>query len=271
MPNIIKRIKSYLLLLKYRRLVKLQTLIKEQRVNPLSIPVIIINFNQLFYLRQLVNFLIKRNFSNILIVDNNSDFQPLLEYYEEMKDIITVEYMDQNYGHMVFFTQKWLQEKYGRGYFFLTDADIVPNPELPENFARKMLEYLDQYFMRITKVGFALKISDIPEFYPPKRKVLKWEKQFWKMEVEPNVYKASTDTTFALYKPQYPKNFNDVKFLRSIRLAGKFTAKHGGWYVDPNKYSEENLHYIKSVSMSSTWKLDAKGAHDNRGKSDYNK
>lgn len=265
MLNKLKKIKSYISLLRYRRTIARDKLLQEQRKNPLTIPVIIINFNQLYYLRQLIDFLLERQFQHIVIVDNNSDYPPLMQYYLEMKNRISVEYMENNYGHMVFFREKSLQQKYGRGYFFLTDADILPNPMLPTDFAQKMLKHLDHYFKGITKVGFALDISDIPDHYPLKNKVLEWEGQFWKMEVEPQIYKSSVDTTFALYKPGYPDNFNDNTFLQGIRLAGNFTAKHGGWYVNPENFTEENLYFINSVSKSSTWKLNSHGEHDSKG------
>ena len=177
--------------------------------------------------------------------------------------------MDKNEGHMVFFNNTMLQKKYGKGYYVVTDSDIVLNNKLPLDFMDEMLRYMDKYFKRITKVGLALDIKNLPEFYPLKNKVIEWEKQFWTQEIEPNIFKASVDTTFALYKPQYPKSFNNVNFLRGIRMAGKFMAKHGGWYIDPLNYSEENLHYIKSVKKSSSWKLDEAGKHDNKGDSKY--
>lgn len=104
-----------------------------------------------------------------------------------------------------------------------------------------VLNPLDHYSRGITKVGFALDISDIPDHYPPKNKVLEWERQFWNMEVEPEIYKSSLDTTFALYKPGYPQNFNNNTFLQGIRLAGNFTAKHGDWYINPENFTEKKL------------------------------
>lgn len=74
-----------------------------QCINPQNIPFIIINFNQLFYLQKLVNFAISRGFKKIIIIDNVSTYPPLLEYYKEIRSKVTIERMDKNYGHMVFF------------------------------------------------------------------------------------------------------------------------------------------------------------------------
>ena len=266
---IFSKILKHLVLLKYRFLLLNSTLIKSQRKTPLQIPIIIVNFNQLYFLKKLINFLTDRNFQKIVIIDNASDYLPLLEYYVQLPNTVTVERMAHNEGHLVFFKNDFLQDKYGRGYYVLTDADIIPNNEIPENFLETMIKLLDKYFKNITKVGLALDIDHIPEYYPLKTKVINWEQQFWQTEIEKNTYKASIDTTFALYKPNYPRQFSNVKFLRGIRMGGKFTALHGGWHIDPKNYSEENLHYIKSVNKSSSWKLDESGKHDNKGDSNY--
>ncbi|MGV0923055.1 glycosyltransferase family 2 protein [Empedobacter tilapiae] len=251
-----KRIKNHLTFLYYQYLIRTNFLIKKQRKDSLSIPILIINFNQLFYLKQLVNFLLKRGFENIIIIDNKSTYPPLLEYYKQIENQVTVEYMQKNAGHMVFFENKELQKKYGQGYYVITDADIVPNDNLPKEFMAIMLSHLDKYFKTITKVGFALKIDDIPDHFPLKNKVLKWEKKFWKNQVEKDVYKTELDTTFALYKPMYPCNFSNVEYINGIRLAGDYICKHGGWYKNSNNMTKEEIFYQKTANSSSSWNLD---------------
>lgn len=242
---------------------------RSQLLRPKSIPMVIINFNQLFYLQQLINFLIERKFENIVVIDNKSTYPPLLNYYKAIKDRVTVEFMDANYGHMVFFESKELQKKYGQGFYAVTDADIVPNNALPENFMSTLLKLLIKYYNKITKVGFALDINDIPDSFPLKGRVIRNEQMFWEEKIGENLYKASIDTTFALYKPEYPVNNHGLKFLQGIRTAGNFTAKHGGWYIDPKNYTEEQLYYIKTADRSSSWKLDEQGKSDNKGTANY--
>ncbi len=244
-------------------------LIQKQKNNPFLIPIIIINYNQLFYLKKLVNFLKDRGFENIIIIDNQSDYPPLLDYYNTIESKVKIERMDENYGHKVFFENIELQEKYGKGYFVITDADIVPNSKLPHDFLSKMIKILEENFKIITKVGFALDIKSIPDTFPLKEKVLKHESQFWVNQYEQNAFFARIDTTFAIYKPCYPKKFNHINRFKGIRIAGNFSALHGGWYVDPNNYTDENLHYIRTVKKASTWKLDEKGQHENMGRNNY--
>ena len=246
------------------------TLVINQRQNPLSIPVVIINYNQLEYLKKLIDFLIARNFENIIIIDNASSYPPLLKYYEEVEKQVTIEKLNTNYGHRVFYENDELFEKYGKGYYILTDADVVPNENLPENFMNQMIKLIDKYYKKISKVGFALDLDSIPDEYPLKEKVINWEKQYWQKEIEKDVYFAPVDTTFALYTPN-SRNRNLKEFLQAIRIGGNFTALHGGWYVNPAKLTDEQLYYIKTAKVSSSWKLDESGNHDNKGTANYYK
>lgn len=229
---------------------------KDQILDPLKIPVIIINFNQLFYLNQLISFLKDRKFKNIIIIDNKSSYPPLLDYYKSIEKIVTIEYMDENYGHRVFFENPKLYKKYARGYYILTDADIVPNNNLPKDFLNKMLSILNEYKNRVYKVGFALNIDDLPEYYPLKQKVIKWEKKFWENQLSENIFLADIDTTFAIYHPvKLHFFFKNLEFYKGIRIGGNYTAKHGGWYLDPENLSEETKFYFRNANNSSSWKF----------------
>ncbi|MBD1433814.1 glycosyltransferase [Sphingobacterium sp. DN00404] len=245
----------------YQYTIRFNKRVVKQRESPNSIPVIIINFNQLDSLKKLIDFLLDRKIENIVIIDNQSDYPPLLEYYKSIESRVNIELMDKNYGHMVFFENKSLQKKYGQGYYIVTDADILPNPNLPKDFIQTMIQKMDKYKWRIVKVGFALDTETIPDHYPLKERVVSWESKYWEKELEKDVFSADIDTTFALYKPFYPTKFkvSKLKFYRAIRLAGDFTSKHMGWYINPRNMTEEQSHYMKTSSGSSSWKFDENG------------
>lgn len=259
-----KKIKTFSKEILYNYLRIFNPLVKEQRKKPNSIPVIIINFNQLHNLKNLVSFFLSRKIENIVIIDNKSDYPPLLEYYKTIQSEVKVELMSENHGHTVFFENEHLQKKYGQGYYFVTDADILPNPNLPPDFIATMIKKMDKYNKRILKVGFALDIETIPDYYPLKEKVIKWESRFWENELEKNIFFAGVDTTFALYKPFYPSKFKvkPDEFFDAIRIAGPFTCKHMGWYLNPVDLTEEQIHYIKTSSSSNSWKFDEEGNLD---------
>ncbi|TWP25142.1 glycosyltransferase [Apibacter muscae] len=225
--------------------------VREQLKDPLTIPIIIINYNRLKDTQKLVDFLLRRNFKNIIIVDNNSTYLPLLEYYNKLPNSVVVERMKYNEGHMVFWNDKNLYSKYSSGYYVVTDSDIIPNENLPKDFMLKMIHILNKH-KNITKVGFSLNIKDIPEYYENRKKVIEWESQYWKDNIVENQYLAKIDTTFALYFPKYDYE-KTGRFYSGIRMSGNYEAKHGGWYLDKNNLSEEEKYYIEMANSSTSW------------------
>jgi len=220
-----------------------------------EIPIVIINFNQLFYLEQMIEFLLNRGFKKIVIIDNNSTYPPLLEYYDRIQSQVTVHRLDTNEGHLVFWKRQDLFEKYINDYYVVTDPDIIFNRNLPKHFLNYFKVLLDHYSWA-TKVGTALQIDDIPNSFLPKEKVLKWENKFWVTKLMKNVYFADIDTTFALYRKYYKYDSN---FFIAIRVSGNFLAKHGGWYLDIKNLTEEQKFYMQTSDSSNSWKMDENG------------
>lgn len=214
-----------------------------------SVPIIIINYNQLDGLRDLITFLTERKFKNIIVIDNKSDYPPLLEYYQQISNQIEICYCKSNEGHMVLWNRKDLYDKYCTDYFVMTDPDILPQKNIPYNFLRFLKVLLDHY--KVTKVGLSLRIDDIDLSIFRNKNVILHETQFWENEIMPNIYLAPIDTTFALYAKTAITREN---FYEGIRVAGKFTARHGGWYVDPKNLTSEQEYYLQTANISSTLK-----------------
>lgn len=230
-----------------------------QLKNNTEIPIIIISYNQLENLQKIVDFFLKRKFSNIIIIDNCSTYEPLLQYLDEIKDKVILEKQTKNKGYRVFFDSPELIRKYAKGFYILTDPDIIPNNNLPHNFLQTFIRKLESNFNKVCKVGFALELKNIPDTYPYKSKVLDWESKYWRNEVEKDIFFADIDTTFALYKPQYPMRFRNVNFYRALRFGGNYVSEHMGWFIDPNNYTNEQLYYYNHADNSSSWKLDETG------------
>ncbi|OWP74879.1 glycosyltransferase family protein, partial [Flavobacterium oreochromis] len=223
-------------------------------------PIIIINFNQLFYLKKLVSFLKQRNFKNIVIIDNCSTYQPLLDYYDLVKKEVVIHLLSENLGHLALWKKRDLYNQYCNGFYVVTDADIVPNDVLGSNFIGDLINLLFKYSDK-NKIGLALNINDIPDYYPLKSKVINWERKFWESEIEQNVFSADIDTTFALYWPKFDRlsQYLYPSFFNGIRVAGDFTCKHGGWYLNPKKLTEEQKYYFATANLSNSWKLNEQG------------
>ncbi|MEN4761975.1 hypothetical protein ABEG63_16705 [Chryseobacterium sp. C39-AII1] len=232
----------------------------KQLKNPAEIPVIVVNYNQLFYFKKNIENLLLNGFKKIIILDNASTYPALLEYYKKLMLIEEVEVvlLNENLGHRVLYKNKKAYDTYCKGFYFLTDADVILNKVMPEKFIEKMITILKKKHFFITKVGSALDISDIPDEYPLKKNVLKWEDKFWQNKIsEDSCYLAEIDTTFALYKPcYYPYFFSN--FSKAIRIAGNYIAKHGGWYVLPGDLEEERKYYLGN-NISTSWVFDNNG------------
>lgn len=232
------------------------SVVRNQLKNPKTIPIIILSFNQLYYLRQLVNFLLNNGYSQVVILDNASTYRPLLDYFEVIKEKVTLHRLKVNRGHLSFWYSPDVYHLYCKGYYVITDADIVPVLECPDDFMSTFIRLLDKAYDR-TKVGFSLKLDDIPESNPNKSLIEEWESKYWKTELLPNVYKAPIDTTFALYRPGY--RYRLERFTYAWRTGAPLQAIHGGWYIDVNALSEEQVYYMKTANSSASWQINEQG------------
>lgn len=232
------------------------SVVKIQLNNFKRIPVIIISFNQLHFLKQLIEFLQKNGYENIVILDNNSTYPPLLRYFESLENDIAIHRLNDNLGHLAFWKREAIFKQYSKGYYVVTDPDVVPIDKCPEDFLEEFRKLLDRAHDR-TKVGFSLKLADIPDTNPNKSQILQWESQFWKSKIRPSAYKAEIDTTFALYRPKY--NYNLKHFTKAWRTDYPIQARHGGWYIDIDNLTEEQEFYLKTANDSASWQINKKG------------
>ncbi|HCU59460.1 MAG TPA: hypothetical protein DIC64_05745, partial [Alphaproteobacteria bacterium] len=161
---------------------KILGLIKINKQDPVlpqdtsNIPIYIISFNRLSYLKQMIEMLEKHYLYNIHIIDNASTYPPLLEYLK--KTPYTVHRMNKNYGHMVFFEIPDFKQIRENEYFVLTDPDIAPIKDCPSDFMDYFYTLLIKY-PKFNKVGFSLKTDDIDEVGEYKKTIKRWEKQFY--------------------------------------------------------------------------------------------
>lgn len=204
---------------------------KERALIKKNMPAVIIGYNLVSYIRNMVNQL-EPYTQDIIIVDNNSSFQPLLDYYEQEYNY-TVLRLPQNYGHCVY--RKDFMQKLIGDAFILTDPDLEFNQYLPDNFLETFIAISDHF--NAGRVGFALSIegNDIrPEKFFFGKTIKEWESQFWKKKVayaadtDIEMYEAPMDSTFCFVNK---KRNHDTQF----RVAGDFTCRHLPWYNDYKK------------------------------------
>jgi hypothetical protein len=212
-----------------------------------KIPIIINNYNRLDCLQKLIKALEDRGYTNIHILDNLSDYPPLLAWYEACPyDVIR---LDRNIGYQAIW-ESGVYDRFKRSFYVYTDSDVVPDEKCPEDFMKQFLNVLRKY-PRCLKVGFGLRIDDLPDFFDHKEAVLLNEGRFWKEPLGNGLYKAQIDTTFALYRPFCYGPANDHHLM--IRTGAPYVARHLPWYVDSSNPSDEDLYYIRTSRQSTHW------------------
>jgi hypothetical protein len=220
---------------------------------PGAVPVIINNFNRLEPLQSQVEWLcsLKERVS-IVIVDNGSDYPPLLDYYASL-DLpnVQVALLGFNAWRKGIAAVAKLLRDFDK--FIVTDPDLLPYPSTPDDVVTHLSNLLDRY-PAFNHVGLSLEINDLPENVL-REKVLRHELQFWSpaaQQLNGEVYVAAVDTTFAMYR-----RGADVQALSpALRTARPYTLRHIDWYVQPNKLTPEYLHYLRSVSPVATWAVE---------------
>ena len=207
-----------------------------------SIKVIINNRNRLTTTKNMVDKLITLNGSEqIIILDNDSKYPPLLNWYKETmrnpfyKNVSI--HFGRNEGHLALWATG-LYKELGE-YFVYTDSDIQLNEHFPMDWKEIMLNLCIKHD---TKIALALRINDLPDHYRYKNQVIRNESPWWHFEAEKDLFVADTDTTFFMMR-----NFGDNEY-RSYRIARPdMVARHIPWYHDLSNLDDEETYYLNNM------------------------
>lgn len=213
-----------------------------------DVPVILNNFNRLTFPLKLIEFLKACGMKNIIIIDNSSTYPPLLDFYRTTD--ITILPAGGNLGHLALW-KSGLYRRFRWNYFIYSDADVLPVDDCPRDFVRRFKEVLDEY-AHVDKVGFGIRIDDLPESFSLKRKVVEYESRYWQRPVADGVFDAPIDTTFAMYKPFSGLVGGHTFTRQSYRLGPPYLIRHLPWYVDSKNLSDEEKYYLESSNSSSS-------------------
>jgi hypothetical protein len=217
-----------------------------------DIPVFIVNRNRLQALQRLVAWLLHAGTRRIVILDNASNYPPLLQWYQALPAGVNALLLPDNLGPYVLWQQG--VHRVLDTPFVLTDSDVVPASFCPADLIGALLQQL-QRFPDAKKVGPALRIDNLPEHYAEVDVVRKWESQFWEHPVAPGVFAAPIDTTFALYPPR--AEFSNEAC--NLRLGHPYIVEHTPWYVNEAALDDEERHYRAHTSVvHSNWSVPQK-------------
>ena len=209
-------------------------------------PIIINVRDRVEPLKLLVEWLETVGQSNIWFCDNASTYPPLLQYLENTK--YKVIRNELNLGHRGPWLSGLVTELGEETAFVVTDPDVIPVETCPRDALDSFHNTLRD-FPEVDKVGFSLRIDNIPNHYAHRDDVILWESQFWK-DIHPSgFYNAEIDTTFALYRAGEGHQNN-----RALRSPLPYTAIHYPWYQNSQLPTAEQIYYVEHAdSLIINW------------------
>lgn len=230
--------------------------------------IFILSFNRLTVLRRAVRSFRKRvPWRDLVILDNGSDYRPLLEWYRwfEKKGgtVLPGPPLGDDPDDLSRAAERIeaYKAEHPCDYYAVTDPDI--SLETARTDALTLFSTILDRHPEQKVVGPMLRIRDIPSHYPAREWALFHHKQqFWSQPPEKFLqwkhkriwYQISgIDTTFGLMR-------GDHIFQRAqpgIRVYHPYEALHLDWYLDPDNLAEDQKFYLQHGSGGvSHWSAD---------------
>lgn len=220
-----------------------------------DVPIIINNFNRLTTLCLLIRSLEERGYSHIIILDNQSTYPPLLEWYATCP--YPVVRLPRNLGFKALWRAKEVRRRYCRDYYIYTDADVMLDEACPANVVDHLLDLLRRKYPLAAKIGLSIRIDDLPDCYAKKQQVIAWESRYYAhcAKNDDTLYRAPIDTTFALYRPH--AGLSRSRAVEAYRTAAPYQIRHLPWYADSAHPTEEEAYYTAHCSHATSWSRQA--------------
>ena len=212
-----------------------------------NIPIFINARDRLGLMKNLIDWLLDSGYTNIIILDNNSTYPPLLEYYKSLNGDkrVKVIRINKNVGFKSIWQIGILEYLDIRTPYVYTDPDVIPIDSCPKNVVQQLLKILKRNTF-IKKVGLGLVFEDITFFNKEKIKVAQ-NRFYATTAIDKDVYYSQVDTTFALYC-----NCRHYNLRFSCRTLGDLMVKHMPWYFDYDNLPEDEQYYLEHSDNSST-------------------
>ena len=208
-----------------------------------SIPIVLNNRNRLGSLRRMIAWLLAAGCRDIRILDNDSGYPPLLDWYQQLPARVTLQRLTENLGPWAFW-QMGLHRQMAMPYI-VSDADLVPAACCPLDLVARLAAVAARH-PDAGKVGPGLNLESISPRYGQSAAALQWETRFWSKPVAPGLFAAPVDTTFALYPPGAEFAMQGV----NLRLGYPYLLDHTPWQVDEADLGEEETYYRAHTEKS---------------------
>lgn len=218
-----------------------------------TIPVYINNFNHLSTTRSLVEYFASIGQLEPIVVDNHSDYEPLLDWYEQKPCKVirltgNFHYLAPWY-HSCIFPFHVHREFFGSQFYAVTDSDLDMT-NVPKDVFEVLVEGIRRHPGR-RKCGVSLDIESIPDEFPLKKDVQNWEHQWWQKRVDSDYWDAGVDTTLAVYRAD-KMHADAIPSDNCLRSDKPYMARHVPWHWTPDTITDENRHYLRTLDAQST-------------------
>ncbi|MEO1515224.1 MAG: hypothetical protein AAFV95_09425 [Bacteroidota bacterium] len=231
----------------------------KSKMPPGAIPILINCYNRRSILEDCLAWMRRLEGSKcFLIVDNDSTYPPLLDYYKQLEQLPDTQVIRLGFNSwkngVAHIGENLLNE---HPYYVVTDPDLLPYPDTPMDMLLHLSSLMEQ-FPNINHIGLSLEIDDLPDHYPLKEQVVRHESQFWPPQSKAlaggQVFESYIDSTFAMYRP----SSNMKQYHNALRTNRPYRLQHIDWYQDPQHLSEEFRYYLQSCKSFATWAVAAK-------------
>ena len=197
-------------------------------------------------MQKLIDWLLEAGYRNLIILDNNSTYENLLNYYSELEkeERVKIIRLEKNLGYKAIWLSNILEDLKISTPYIYTDPDVLPIDKCPKDFVKRLFEILDSNH-EIRKVGLSLIWEDIT--ISDKKKLQDTEAKFFKNGyIGDNLSFANVDTTFALYS-----NLRNYSLRLAIRTYGDLRCRHLPWYFDYKNLPEDEKYYLEHADRNS--------------------
>lgn len=235
------------------------------------IPIFIITCNRLKVLKESIQSyydFIKTPFG-IVIIDFGSTYEPTLEFLKHLNHKKVKIYWKKKINHKFDLRRNNINgiiqdyfKDHPKSNYVVTDPDIALDNV--EGDVLNVYNYLLESLPKVNVVGPMLRIDDIPDYYPKKKKLISSSRhvKFHSSKVHIIQYKdkaikyifAPIDTTFGMFRA----GTHWMALRSGSRVLSPYSAKHLDWYLDPENLTQDQKYYrehaSKKIAHWSFWK-----------------
>lgn len=223
--------------------------------HPQRCPIFINCRDRVTDLRELVAWLELAEYERIILLDNDSSYPPLLDFYEETPHEVVK--LNENLGSRSIWRAGLVPSD---EYWVYTDPDVIPIEPCPPDVLKFLYELLQVHVH--PKAGLGLYLEDLPETFLH----LRWEQDLvaprrllgsyqplWRAPTvggaAVSVYDSLVDTSFALWRPGVQHT------LVGLRTGLPYQARHMPWYRDSDPSEEERYYLDRAMKgpFGSSW------------------